>query len=87
MPEASRALSPKDRYLKVVEWSDEDGCYIGRCPDLMFGGVHGMNERKVFTELCQVVEECIRIHEMDGRPLPEPSAVWESEKQAADQAG
>ncbi|MBI1731877.1 MAG: type II toxin-antitoxin system HicB family antitoxin [Gammaproteobacteria bacterium] len=78
-------MSPKDRYLKVVEWSDEDGCYVGRCPDLMLGGVHGMNEKKVFMELCQVVDEWIRIHEMDGRPLPAPSAVWENPKQSVRQ--
>ncbi|RLA47082.1 MAG: toxin-antitoxin system HicB family antitoxin, partial [Gammaproteobacteria bacterium] len=22
----------RDRYLKIVEWSDEDQCYIGRVP-------------------------------------------------------
>ena len=30
-----------DRYVKLVAWSEEDQCYIGRCPGLMFGGVHG----------------------------------------------
>ena len=29
------------RYMKIVEWSDEDGCFVGTCPGLMFGGVHG----------------------------------------------
>jgi hypothetical protein len=23
-----------DRYAKIVEWSDEDGCYVGNSPDL-----------------------------------------------------
>ena len=27
-----------DRYLKVVAWSDEDKCFIGTCPQLMYGG-------------------------------------------------
>ncbi len=26
------------RYAKFVEWSDEDQCFIGRCPELMAGG-------------------------------------------------
>lgn len=30
-----------DRYLKIVEWSEEDGCYVDTCPELMYGGVHG----------------------------------------------
>lgn len=46
-----------DRYLKIVEWSDEDNCYIGRVPGLMLGGVHGDDEAKVYKKLCQVVEE------------------------------
>ena len=60
------------RYYKVVEWSDEDGCFVGMCPELMFGGVHGQDEAKVYAELCQAVEEIIEILETDGRPLPSP---------------
>ena len=37
-----------DRYLKVVEWSEEDGCYVGTAPGLILGGVHGKDEVKVF---------------------------------------
>ncbi len=22
-----------DRYLNLVEWSEEDGCYVGTCPE------------------------------------------------------
>ena len=33
-----------DRYLKLVQWSTEDACYIGTCPGLILGGVHGDNE-------------------------------------------
>lgn len=58
------------RYLKIVEWSEEDQCYVGRCPEFMFGGVHGKNEQKVFAELCAVIEEWIEISEKDNDPLP-----------------
>ena len=58
------------QYLKIVEWSQEDGCYVGRCPELMLGGVHGENEQKVFAELCTVIEEWIEISEKDNEPLP-----------------
>ena len=64
-------MKPGDQYLKIVEWSDEDGCYVGTCPGLMRGGVHGDDEAKVYAELCRVVEEWIAIHEADGTPLPE----------------
>ena len=45
------------RYLKVVEWSDEDQCFVGRCPGLFFGGCHGTDETKVYRDLCGIVEE------------------------------
>lgn len=67
-------MKPRDRYLKIVEWSDEDNCYVGRCPGLMLGGVHGRSEQKVYEELCHVVDEWIRIHREDGTPLPEATA-------------
>lgn len=63
-----------DRYLKIVEWSEKDGCYVGRAPGLMLGGIHGDEEAKVYRELCQVVEEWIEIHEHDGDPLPPGTA-------------
>ena len=34
-------MKKRDRYLKMVEWSEEDRCYVGTCPGLMLGGVHG----------------------------------------------
>ena len=57
-----------------MEWSDEDRCYIGTCPGLFLGGVHGDDEAKVYRELCQVVEEWIKIYQEDNEPLPEPTA-------------
>ena len=54
------------QYRKIVEWSEEDQCYVGRCPELMFGGVHGMNEQKVLSELCAVIEEWIEISEKNS---------------------
>lgn len=60
------------RYTKFVEWSDEDQCFIGRCPELMGGGVHGSDEAAVYAELCQAVEEWIELLHQDGLPLPKP---------------
>jgi predicted HicB family RNase H-like nuclease len=67
-------MKESDRYLKLVQWSEEDACYIGTCPGLMLGGVHGDNEIEVYAELCEAVEECIKIYQEDGEPLPEPTA-------------
>jgi predicted HicB family RNase H-like nuclease len=62
------------RYLKVVEWSDDDHCFIGRVPGLTLGGVHGKNEAKVYEKLGTLVDEWIAIYEADGAPLPAATA-------------
>lgn len=67
-------MKPSDRYLKIVEWSEEDGCYVGTCPGLIHGGVHGDDEAKVYRELCQVVAEAVELYEADGKPLPSATA-------------
>ena len=58
------------RYAKIVEWSDEDQCSVGRAPGLVYGGCHGDDERAVFDELCQIVDEIIETYREDGVPLP-----------------
>ena len=65
-------MKPKlsNNYLKVVEWSDEDQCYVGTSPGLIIGGVHGRNQSKVFQELCEVVDRAIDSLQNEGKPLP-----------------
>jgi predicted HicB family RNase H-like nuclease len=63
-------MKPGDKYLKIVEWSEEDQCYVGTCPGLMRGGVHGDNEADVYKELCLTVDEWIELYQEDGDPLP-----------------
>ena len=60
-------------YLKIVEWSDEDGCFVGRAPGLMYGGCHGDDERAVYAELCDIVDEIIELYRDDKKPLPPPT--------------
>lgn len=67
-------MKKTDRYLKIVEWSRKDGCYVGTCPGLILGGIHGRNQAKVFSELCEAVEEAVRLLESEGRPLPPATA-------------
>ena len=67
-------MKTSDQYLKIVEWSEDDQCYVGTCPGLMLGGVHGDNEAKVYKEICQAVEEWIEIYQEDGDLLPSATA-------------
>jgi len=62
------------RYVKIVEWSEEDQCFVGSAPGLMYGGCHGSDEKKVFDELCEVVEETIELYSKEGKPLPPPTS-------------
>ena len=66
------------RYVKIVRWSDEDRCYVGSSPGLIYGGCHGEDEKAVFDELCRIVEDAIELYRREGRPLPPPppAEIW-----------
>ena len=65
-------MNKGDKYVKIVEWSEEDKCFIGSCPELFYGGCHGPDARNVFDDLCGIVEENILLYEREGRSLPAP---------------
>ena len=60
-------------YLKIVEWSDEDGCFVGSAPPIINGACHGQDEAEVYRELCEIIEEWLVIMEKDGVPVPLPT--------------
>ncbi|REJ72803.1 MAG: hypothetical protein DWQ34_28195 [Planctomycetota bacterium] len=62
------------RYVKIVEWSEEDQSFVGSCPGLFYGGCHGDDERAVFAELCEIVDETVELYKQDGKPLPPPTS-------------
>jgi predicted RNase H-like HicB family nuclease len=61
------------RYVKLVEWSDEDDCFVGQCPGIIGPCCHGDDESAVYAELCQIVEEWIETMKGRGQPLPPPT--------------
>ena len=67
-------MKAADRFLKLVEWSDEDQCYVGSSPGLIGPCCHGKDETRVYKQLCQIIEEWIQIHQREGRALPESFA-------------
>ena len=64
-------MKQSDQYHKWVEWSEEDQTYIGKCPDLITG-IHGDNPVRLYSELCEVIEDVVRHFMADRRPLPTP---------------
>ena len=65
------------RYVKIVEWSNDDNCFVGSCPGLFYGGCHGDDEQAVFAELCQIVEETVQAYEVEGKPLPAATSGYD----------
>jgi predicted RNase H-like HicB family nuclease len=61
-------------YAKIVEWSQEDQCFVGSAPGLLYGGCHGDDEQAVFAELCRIVDEIIELYHQEGKPLPPPTS-------------
>lgn len=67
-------MSDSARYLKIVEWSDADQCFVGLCPGVIGPCCHGDDETKVYADLCQIVEEWLETMKRDGKPLSSPTA-------------
>ncbi len=67
-------MSDSARYIKIVEWSNEDQCFVGQCPGVIGPCCHGDNEAEVYAQLCGIVEEWIETLKRDGKPLPPATA-------------
>ena len=63
-------MKKSDKYLKIVEWSKEDNCYIGSVPGWLDQCCHGDNEAKVYKELCVIVDEWIEVYKKESMDLP-----------------
>lgn len=46
---------------KVIEWSEDDQCFIGHCPGIIGPCCHGDSREQVERELRQIVEEWLEI--------------------------
>ena len=67
-------MTESAQYIKIVEWSDEDECFIGYCPGIIGPCCHGTDEIEVYRQLCGVVDEWIEILRRENEALP-PSTI------------
>jgi predicted RNase H-like HicB family nuclease len=67
-------MKPEKAYMKVVEWSEEDGCYVGSAPPLIGQCCHGGTEEEVYRQLAVIVPDVIQTYAGRGFKLPESSA-------------
>lgn len=63
-------MKQTDIYHRWVAWSEEDQAYVGHCPDLFSGGVHGDDPLEVARQLQEAIDDWERILEDDEAPFP-----------------
>ena len=73
-------MTERVKYIKIVKWSDEDQCYIGYCPGVIGPCCHGDDEVEVYRELCEIVDEWIKIARQENESLPSPTIGLEIEE-------
>jgi predicted HicB family RNase H-like nuclease len=59
-------------YPRVIEWSEDDHCYVGSAPPLVGQCCHGASEVKVAAQLAVIVEDLVQ-DVIDGK-MPEPES-------------
>jgi predicted HicB family RNase H-like nuclease len=67
-------MKPEKAYMKVVEWSEADGCYVGSAPPLVGQCCHGATEEEVYRQLAVIVPDVLQTYAEMGFALPEASA-------------
>lgn len=78
-------MTTTERYVKIVEWSDEDGAFIGQCPGVIGPCCHGTDEVEVYRQLCVIVSEWLELADREGTPLPPPTAGRDLARKIAEQ--
>ena len=59
-------MTGDSKFSEVVEFSDEDQCYIGYCPGIIGPCCHGDDVNEVRRELRQIVDEWLEIEREDN---------------------
>lgn len=65
------------RYQMVIQWSEEDNCFLVGFPD--FSGqqwrTHGETYEKAVTNGIEALESLVLAYEASGEPLPKPTTI------------
>jgi len=64
-------------YSMRIHWSDEDGCFIGTCPEFPHTSGFGNSPTDAASELGTAIELAVQTHKEEGWPLPEPAMIKE----------
>jgi predicted RNase H-like HicB family nuclease len=56
--------------VHVIEWIDDDACFVGSAPPLIGRCCHGATERSVRRQLGRIADEWLAVYETDRRQPP-----------------
>lgn len=65
----SKKVTGRD-YLRVVEWSPDDRCFVGSAPPLIGRCCHGPTEAGVLKQLKRIVDEWLRLADDEHITVP-----------------
>jgi hypothetical protein len=66
-------MKASECYERIVDWSDEDRCFVGQCSGVVGPCCHGDDEAEVFAKLRDIVE-WLEILQSDVKLLPPATA-------------
>jgi antitoxin HicB len=62
----------------VIQWSDEDRCFIVTLPEFEDVKTHGDTYEQAVRMGKELIESCMMWNQQDGKPLPEPRKFVDS---------
>ncbi len=67
----------KLKYQMVIQWSDEDNCFLVALPDFpgQYWRTHGDTYEEAVAQGKEALESLIISYKADGEPLPEPTVT------------
>lgn len=70
-------------YPIVIEWSDEDACFVAHTPAIKYCTAHGETYEEAAREMNSAIEGWLEIARERGTPIPEPGPAIEEVQGAA----
>jgi len=61
-------------YEIIIDWSEEDQCYVVKIPDLPGCMCHGQTREEAARNAGEAIEFYLECLEEDSRPIPEPKS-------------
>jgi predicted RNase H-like HicB family nuclease len=71
-------------YPIVIEWSEEDACFVAHTPAIKYCTAHGETYEEAAREMNSAIEGWVEIARERGTPIPDPGPVIQELQGAAE---